>query len=159
LAYRAGRDLFPQESAGLLTLGVLGTSVGSFMMPMLVGGAHHEGLELALPLLPVLCHGAAIGLDLRRRWRGDRLGNLPAWRLLGFVGLVTFPLPLALGFTLLARAGQGGEVLPLLARLGPTIALVAVSVSAGGLFVTQRTRDDARLPMIAGTGVAFLGLI
>ena len=58
----------------------------------------------------------------------------------------------------LGRARQGSEVTTLLTRLAPMIALTAVSLSVGGLFVMRRAADSARWPMLAGTAVALLAL-
>ncbi|MFL5339030.1 MAG: hypothetical protein ACJ8F7_02590, partial [Gemmataceae bacterium] len=165
LTYRGSRNLFPTEPGDtgwrrfasdgrLLMLAVMGISVTPLPVPRLLEGAESPGAALlALSAWPVLCHAAAIGIALRRRWNME-----PGLRWLGWVGLATFPLALGLGFAVVWTGSQGGNIELLLEHLAPLIAVAAATISAAGLLVSQR-RGEAKLPAVLGTIVALTGML
>jgi hypothetical protein len=160
----ATRDLFPARNADggrwreslLLAIAVVGISVCPLAVPRLFQlGFATENVLLVWTLVPVLLHMTMIGLLLRQRWSNASLETpLP---ILGFTGLVTFPLALTLGFNILWTHSQHGSVGLLFERFSILFALSGTPLLAAGLFVQRRSPASMAL---AGTLVALLaGLI
>ena len=162
LVPRAGRDLFPPGDHGdwrrwategrLLAAAILGVSVTPLVAARVLALAPHSFTPLlALSVWPVACHAAAVALVLRQRWQAETTPQA-ALALLGFVGLVTFPLILVFGFTAASVQQQLGQLSEFLERLAPHVAAAAVPVIAAGLFVHRRAAPgESILPALLGT--------
>ncbi len=155
LVYRAGTLLFSKHEAGLLALAVVGAAVSPLPVPRLF---EPESLLWLLPAIwAVACFGAGMSLFLRTRWEQTDIAPRSAWETLGFLGLTTFPLLVALIFTGVWAGTHDADLMFILHRLSLPIVLAGVPVAATGLMVQQRS--NAGPLVIAGTCVALIGIL
>src|SRR5262249_55509903 len=154
LFVRLGVGVLAPQGCWPLTVAVLGASASQLLAPRLLG----EPLAWTLPLLaavPVACHAGATGLVLLRLRRRSLVAE-DGGRLVGFLGLATFALVVALGF-LVARSGDLPAALQHLALL---VALAATVPMVSGLVVQRGLEDAAAAPLrTGGTALALAGML
>ena len=152
----AGRVLLP-EQRWLLAVGVLATSVTQLPSAALTDSVAQlpAGLFLLLGGLPLAIHAASASLVLRRIAHAPELEAMSARTVLGFLGLTTFALAVALGFV----AFRTNDLPEALHRLAPLTVLAAVPLLVGGLTVQRRLgAGDVGLVRLASTATALAGM-
>jgi hypothetical protein len=162
-AYLLGKagHVLVAEARWLLALAVLGISASALASPRLLEeGRIDLWRSLAAGLLPTVCFVAGSAGLLYRQQRP--IERSAATRMLLFLGLVTFPLLLSLGFLVFWSQETGLEVREAFQRMALLLAAAGVPILAIGLAV-QRTGNpepDRSLAMLraAGTVVTLCGM-
>jgi hypothetical protein len=157
---KAGRVLVA-EGRWFLVLAVLGVSASALASPRLLTEDRTEfWRSLSAGMLPVACFLVGTAGHLRRLPRPLESGG--ASRLLLFLGLVTFPLLLALGFLVYWSQEIGLDARAAFQRLSLLLAASGIPILASGLTIQRMggATPDRSLATwrTAGTAVAFGGM-
>jgi hypothetical protein len=142
LVHRAAKVLLPGADTSaqlleslLLALAVVGATASQLPVHRLVDPLYPGAWFVMLAAWAVACHGLSVGGVWWRRTRSQALGDSAAGGLLGFLGLATFALVMALGFLGFWVASRGGPLDLALEKLAVLVTLAGVPVLVVGLSV------------------------